>query len=83
MGDDQVLGVGFPAARFAADEHVALGQVHVDLLAVLVDAQVHRVEHGQREHRCNWHCWLPPFQGDMGKGRPRAVTRGAASPANG
>ena len=42
---------GLAAAGFAAEEHVALGQVDVDLLADLVDAQVHRAEDRQREHR--------------------------------
>ena len=51
VGDDEVERVGFPAAGFAAEQHVPLSQVDVDVFAVLVDAQVNRVEHGQREHR--------------------------------
>ena len=51
VGDDEVQGVGFAAAGFAAEQHVAFGQVDVDGLAVLVDAQVHGAEDGQREHR--------------------------------
>ena len=53
--DDEVERVGFPAAGFAAEQHVAFGQVHVDVFAVFVNAQVDRVEHGQREHRCCGH----------------------------
>ena len=47
----RLQGVGLAAAGFAAEQHVPLGQVDVDVLAVLVDAQVDRAEHGQREHR--------------------------------
>ena len=47
--DDQVQPGGLARAGFAAEQHVAFGQVDVDVLAVLVAAQVHRVEHGERE----------------------------------
>jgi hypothetical protein len=49
--DEQVERGGLAAAGLAADQHVLLGQVDVDLLAVLVHAQVRRVEDGEREHR--------------------------------
>ncbi len=62
VGDDEVERVGFPAAGFAAQQHVAFGQVDVDVFAVFVDAQVHRVEHGQREHSRLRSCLTPPFK---------------------
>ena len=77
VGDDQVQGVGLAAAGLAAEQHVPLGQVDVDLVAVLVDAQVDRAEHGQREHRhgggvvvvvMRW----PPSGAGQGAGSPRA-----------
>ena len=46
---DQVQPGGFARAGFAAEQHVAFGQVDVDVRAVFVAAQVHRVEHGERE----------------------------------
>jgi len=48
---DQVEGVRLPAAWLAAEQHVPLGEVHVDVLAVLVDPQMDRVGDRQREHR--------------------------------
>ena len=51
VGGDQVQPGGFARAGFAAEQDVAFGQVDVDVLAVLVLAQVHRVEHGEREGR--------------------------------
>ena len=54
VGGDQVEGVGLAAAGFAAEQHVPLGQVDVDLLAVLVNAQVDGVEDGEREHAARW-----------------------------
>ena len=47
--DDQVQPARLARAGFAAEQHVAFGQVDVDVLAVLVAAQVHGVEHGERE----------------------------------
>ena len=47
--DDQVDPGRLARAGLAAEQHVPLGQVDVDVLAVLIDAQVHRVEHGERE----------------------------------
>ena len=72
--DDEVEGVGLAAAGLAAEQHVAFGEVDVDLVAVLVDAQVHRVEHGQREHRHGdgdgGHGWWPPFGCQAGMQAP-------------
>ena len=62
--DDQVLRGGLAAAGLTAQQHVALGQVDVDGFAVLVHAQVDRVEHGQREHRHG----LEVGRGDGGHG---------------
>ena len=61
VGDDEVEPGGLACAGFAAEQHVALGQVDVDVLAVLVDAQVHRVEHGEREPAVDGsgHGWSP------------------------
>ena len=77
VGGDEVEGVGLAAARFAAEQHVALGEVDVDVLAVLVDAQVDRAEHGQREHRHGrrwwWWSWCASLPEVQGTGRPRAV----------
>ena len=46
---DQVQPGGLACAGFAAEQHVAFGQVDVDVLAVFVLAQVDGVEHGERE----------------------------------
>jgi hypothetical protein len=46
---DQVQPARFARAGFAAEQHVAFGQVDVNGLAVLVAAQVHQIEHGERE----------------------------------
>ena len=79
---DQVQPGGFARAGFAAEQHVAFGQVDVDGLAVLVAAQVHRVEHGEREggdrrqrpgiSGSHGRCLLSGGQG----GRPRGEVRG-------
>ena len=85
---DQVQPGGLACAGFAAEQHVAFGQVDVDVLAVFVLAQVHRVEHGERErgHRwpaagCQWWSWrVPPFEAvGVGRAVPRAC-RGTAAP---
>ena len=55
VGDDQVEAGGFPGAGFAAEQHVAFGQVDVDRLAVFVLAQVDRVEHRERKGRDRRH----------------------------
>ena len=47
--DNEVQSARFARAGFAAEQHVPLGQVDVDVLAVLIDAQVDGVEHGERE----------------------------------
>ena len=62
---DQVDPGGFARAGFAAEQHVPLGEVDVDVLAVLVDAQVYGVEHRERERAGGWggHEGLPPFRG--------------------
>ena len=68
MGDDEVQPGGLARAGFAAEQHVAFGQVDVDVLAVLVDAQVHGVEHGEREPAVDGggHGWLLSGSGRAG-----------------
>ena len=72
--DDQVEPGGLAAAGFAAEQHVAFGQVDVDVLAVLIDAQVHRVEHGERERAgvgvVMVVCLLPGGEAGRAPGRP-------------
>ena len=71
-----------PRAGLAAEQHVAFGQVDVDVLAVFVHAQVHGVEHGERErgHRgqrpgVEWWSWrVPPFE--AGGGGPPGACQG-------
>ena len=46
---DQVQPGGLARAGLAAEQHVPFGQVDVDVRAVFVAAQVHGVEHGERE----------------------------------
>jgi hypothetical protein len=79
---DEVQGVGLAAAGLAAEQHVALGQVDVNVLAVLVDAQVHRAEHGQREHRHGCRCGGGGhgglLRGIWGRAGPGRDARGAA-----
>ncbi|HEX2319296.1 MAG TPA: hypothetical protein VHJ18_09980 [Streptosporangiaceae bacterium] len=50
MGDDQLEGDRFAAAGFAADEHVALGEVDVDVVAGFVGAEVDRLPDRQGCH---------------------------------
>ena len=49
--EERIVARRADAARLAADQQVAFGEVDVHLLAELVHAQVHRVEHGEREDR--------------------------------
>ena len=75
VGDDQLQGDGLAAAGFPADEHVALGEGDVDLVAHFVGAQVHglpdRQRHGAGQGAVRGHHWFS-FRCVVtaGRGRP-------------